>query len=63
MNNYYPPVLRCEIVHAMVRIDRTMHECAVENHCKPGCHCPLSGHFQPESALNQPIAGWLNTRH
>lgn len=52
MSDYYPPVLRCEIAHAMVRIDRTMHECALENHCKPGYHCPLRAFRTGERTLS-----------
>ena len=63
MNHYYPPVLRCEIAHAMVRIDRTMHESAMENHCKPGCQCPLSGRFAPESAPQKTPDSWGTTKH
>ena len=63
MSDYYPPVLRCEIAHAMVRIDRAMHECALENHCKPGYHCPLGGRFAPESEPYQPSDAWETSKH
>jgi hypothetical protein len=43
MNESYSRIIRCEIVHKMVRINQTQLECAVEHGCSPGCHCPLVG--------------------
>ena len=45
MNDVYSRIIRCEAVHAMVRIDQTQHECAVEHGCPPGRHCPLGSCF------------------
>lgn len=41
MNESYSRIIRCEIAHKMVRINQTQRECAVEQGCSPGCHCPL----------------------
>ena len=58
MSNTYPPVLRCEVAHKMVRINRPMHECALENGCTPGCQCPLSGSFAQEHASYRTPGEW-----
>jgi hypothetical protein len=45
MSNAYSPVRRCEAQHAMVRVNQTQRECALENSCPPGRNCPLAGCF------------------
>ena len=46
------PIGRCEAKKEMVLLDETQAECAAEHGCKPGCDCPLEGHFAKVSGLS-----------
>ena len=58
MSTTYSPVLRCEVAHVMVRVDRPISECALENGCTPGCQCPLIGSFAQSHANYRTPGAW-----
>ncbi len=49
MSYFDSPLGRCEVVHAMVLVDQTQAECALEHDCPFGCTCALAACF---SAVN-----------